>query len=341
MTHDTMRAVIKQASGPEGIVVGTVSSPVASAGHAVVAVIATGICGTDVHIARDEYAHEMPVVMGHEILGRVLSVGTAEDDQWLGTLVAIETYFSTCEACHMCRAGRRNLCTERRSLGSYRNGGFAERVLVPVMNLHALPKLPGELDGVLSEPLACVTQCLLDPPLVQPGDRVLVTGPGTMGQLAAQVARASGGDVTLAGLPNDAARLAVAAELGFTTITAEPEHDVFDVVIECSGSASGAATSLRSVRRGGRYVQVGIFGKDVMLPFDLIIYKEVLVSSGFASTPASWRSAMRLLDSEHLSLSPLITRRVPLENFNEALVATSKGEGMKTVVCPGADKPST
>ena len=161
-----------------------------------------------------------------------------------------------------------------------------------------------------------------------------------MGQLAAQVARASGGDVTLAGLPADAARLAVAAEMGFTTTTTEPELDGFDVVIECSGHPSGAATSLRSVRRGGRYVQVGIFGKDVTLPFDLIIYKEVVVSSGFASTATSWRSAMRLLDSGQLSLSPLITGRVPLEDFNEALAATSRGEGLKTVVCPGIDKPS-
>lgn len=336
MTDDTIRAVIKQAPGPEGIVVGTIPSPRAGTGQAVVQVIATGICGTDVHIARDEYAHEMPVVMGHEILGRVQSVGTRGDGQWLGTLVAVETYFSTCETCHMCRAGRRNLCTKRRSLGSYRNGGFAERVLVPVLNLHALPTLPGELDGVLSEPLACVTQCLLDPPLVQPADRVLVTGPGTMGQLAAQVARASGGEVTLAGLPADAARLAVASGLGFTTTTAEPEHDAFDVVIECSGSAAAAATSLRSVRRGGRYVQVGIFGGGVALPFDLIIYKEILISSGFASTPVSWRSAMRLLDSKQLSLSPLITRRVSLEQFNEALAATARGEGLKTVLCPSA-----
>ncbi|MDO5736294.1 MAG: alcohol dehydrogenase catalytic domain-containing protein [Propionibacteriaceae bacterium] len=336
MNERTMTAVIKRAAGPAGIEVDTIPRPRPEQGQAVLTVIATGICGTDVHIAHDEYAHETPVVMGHEILGRVRSVGSPVDEHWLGRLVAAETYFATCETCHMCRAGRRNLCGERKSLGSYRDGGFADEVLLPVINLHALPVLPGALDGVLSEPLACVTHCLLDPAVVQPGDQVLVTGPGTMGQLAAQVARASGGHVTLSGLPSDAERLSVAREIGFDTITSVPTQDVFDVVIECSGSGAAAAVALQSVRRGGRYVQVGIFGKDVSVPLDLVIYKEVIVTSGFASTPTSWRSAIRLLESGELSLSPLVTREVTLLDFGDALAAAERGEGLKTVVRPGS-----
>ena len=108
-----MRAVIKQDAGPGGVVVGEVPAPVAGPGEAVVDVIATGICGTDVHVAHDEYAHERPVVMGHEILGRVAAVGDESDSGWLGAAVALETYFSACEACEMCRAGRRNLCAAR------------------------------------------------------------------------------------------------------------------------------------------------------------------------------------------------------------------------------------
>lgn len=334
MNHTTMVAVVKKSPGLPGIVLDTIPRPHPDPGQAVLSIVATGICGTDLHIAHDEYAHETPVVMGHEILGRVLSVGSSCDDGWLGKLVAAETYFATCEACHMCRAGRRNLCAERKSLGSFRNGGFAEEVVMPVMNLHALPEFPGELDGVLSEPLACVTHCLLDPSVVQPGDRVLVTGPGTMGQLAAQVARLSGGDVSLAGLSKDSERLSVARDLGFDTTISEPERDRFDVVIECSGSGAAAATALRSVRRGGRYVQVGIFGKDVATPFDLIIYKEVVVTSGFASTPTSWRSAVRLLEQGELSLTKLVTGEWSLNDFNEALAATARGEGLKTVVRP-------
>lgn len=334
----TMAAVIKHGPGVEGIEIGRAAMPTATPGHAVVDVLATGICGTDVHIAHDEYGYAAPIIMGHEILGIVSAVGSDDDAAWLGVRVAVETYFSACEVCDMCRSGRRNLCTDRRSIGSFRNGGFAEKLLVPVINLHRMPDTPGDLDGVLSEPLACVAQCLLDPPVVQPGDQVLVTGPGAMGQLAAQVAKASGGVVTLAGLPADAERLAVAAALGIGTMTATPQQDAFDVVIECSGSAPGAADALRAARRGARYVQVGIFGRDVSLPFDLVLYKELTVTSGFASTPASWRAAMRLIEAGDVVLTPLITNRVPLHAFFDALDAAARGEGLKTVIVPGGTR---
>ncbi len=334
MTQEMMPAVIKRAEGVEGIEIGAVPVPVAGPGQVVLEVLATGICGTDVHIAHDEFPYAPPVVMGHEVLGRVISAGSAEDEHWVGAKVAVETYFSACEVCAMCRAGRRNLCRDRRSIGTFRNGGFASHMLLPVLNLHRLPDTPGELDGVLSEPLACVAQCLMDPPVVQPGDRVLVTGPGAMGQLSAQVAKAAGGVVTLAGLPSDAERLAVAASLGIAVETGTPEEDSFDVVIECSGAAPAAANALRAARRGARYVQVGIFGKDVALPIDLVLYKELTITSGFASTPNSWRAAMRLIEQGDVVLTPLITKRVGLDEFFVALDAASRGEGLKTVVVP-------
>ena len=332
MVQATMRAVVKFGPGVEGIEIREIPIPVAAAGQAVIEVIATGICGTDVHLAQDEYPHERPVVLGHEVLGIVSSVGSDSDSSWVGTKVAVETYFSVCEKCPMCRAGRRNLCKARLSIGSFRNGGFASHLLVPVLNLHLLPELPGEFDGVLSEPLACVAQCLLDPAVIQPGDSVLITGPGTMGQLAAQVAQASGADVTLVGLPSDQSRLEVAKSLGINTSSEELAEEAFDVVVECSGSAAGAAAALRAAKRGGKYVQVGIFGRDVVIPMDLVLYKELTLSSGFASTPNSWLHAMRLIKSGAVNLTPLITRQIPLDDFFVALAGAQKGEGLKTII---------
>jgi L-iditol 2-dehydrogenase len=174
----------------------------------------------------------------------------------------------------------------------------------------------------------------MDPPAVQAGDRVLVTGPGAMGQLAAQVAQAQGGQVTLTGLPKDVERLAVAASLGITVTTELVEEGSFDVVLECSGSAPGATTAFHAARRGAKYVQIGIFGKDVTIPFDMVLLKELTVSSGFASTPNSWRHAMRLIDLELVALAPLITSVLPLSKFTEALLAAEDGAGLKTVVVP-------
>jgi L-iditol 2-dehydrogenase len=327
-----MLAVLKVGPGAEGVELASLPVPAALPGTALVQVIATGICGTDVHIAHDEYAYEAPVVMGHEILGTVIAVGDDGDSGWLGARVACETYYSACERCDWCRAGRRNLCPNRRSLGSFEDGGFAAFVRVPVLNLHRLPEGLGELDGVLAEPLACVAHCLLDPAVVSAGDAVLVTGPGAMGQLAAQVARAEGGDVLLTGLPKDAERLAVAESLGIRTTTESAPAEAFDVVIECSGSAPGAAAALRAAKRGARYVQVGIFGRDVSLPVDQILYKELVVSSGFASTPVSWRRAMLLLEQGRVQLGPLVTRTVPIEDWQQAFAAAQAGEGIKTAV---------
>jgi L-iditol 2-dehydrogenase len=329
-----MLAVVKTGPGSDNVRLEAVEEPLALPGKARVRVIATGICGTDIHIARDEYAYEAPVVMGHEVLGVVDAVGAPEDAGLVGQRVVCETYFSTCGVCDWCRSGRRNLCPNRRSIGSFENGGFARFVIVPVINLHALPSWMDDMDAVLAEPLACVTQSLLDPPIVGAGDRVLVTGPGAMGQLAAQVARAQGGQVMLSGLERDVERLAVARQLGIATTTGIPEDNAFDVVIECSGSEPAAGAALRAARRGARYVQIGIFGREVTIPLDLVLYKELVVSSGFASTPTSWRRALSLIEQKLVHLSPLVTARIPLEQWREGFDAVAAGRGIKTIIVP-------
>ena len=124
---------------------------------------------------------------------------TASTAAWLGERVVSETYFSTCGACRSCREGRINLCLERRSIGSYVDGAFAPSVVVPARNLHRAPAALSSHAAALTEPLACVCQSLLDPPVVSAGDSVLVIGPGAVGLIAAQVARALGAEVEVLG----------------------------------------------------------------------------------------------------------------------------------------------
>jgi L-iditol 2-dehydrogenase len=267
-------------------------------------------------------------------LGEVESVGDRGDAAWVGKQVVCETYFSTCGECQWCRDGQRNLCPQRRSIGSFENGGFARYVLVPVMNLHQVPQNLSGLEGVLLEPLSCVAQCLLDPPIVNAGDWVLVIGPGTMGQLSAQVSKMQGGRVLMVGLEKDAPRLKVAQAAGIDTATSAPEPDAFDVVIECSGSAAGFVLALGCARRGGAFVQVGIFGRDVTAPLDQVLFKELRLSSGSASTALSWRRSVALASSGQLSLAPLITSTVPLSDWKRAFDAVAAGEGIKTVLLP-------
>ena len=107
-----------------------------------------------------------------------------------------------------------------------------------------------------------------------------------------------------------------------------------DAVCECSGAEAGAQIALASVRKGGRYIQVGIFGRPITLDIDQVLYKELAYTSGNASTPASWERAMQLLETGAIKLDPLVTDVVPLSEWERAFAATRAGEGVKVMLDP-------
>jgi L-iditol 2-dehydrogenase len=330
-----VRGLTKVAPGKGNIEVADRPEPTAAPGHVVLEVLGAGICGTDLHIADGEYETVTPVTMGHEVSGVVAVLGDEIDESLLGARVVSETYYSTCGACEWCLAGRTNLCPERRSIGTHVDGAFAPRLAVPAANLH---RFPDWLDGhaaALCEPLACVCHSLLEPePAVNEGDATLVVGPGPIGLLAAQVARAAGGTVHLRGTRHDDRRLAAARELGFETSTTAEDLIEADVVIECSGSEAGMRSGIAAARRAARYVQMGLAGRDVSLPFDLVCFHELTITSGFASTPTSWAKALDLVEQRRVELEPLLTEVVPLGEWKRAFASTRAGEGIKYVLDP-------
>jgi L-iditol 2-dehydrogenase len=308
------------------------AEPSPGPGEALLEVVGAGVCGTDLHILDDEFGSRPPVTMGHEVSAVVAAVGAGVGGDWIGARVVSETYYSTCGECEWCRAGRRNLCPSRRSIGSAVDGGFAPRLVVPVRNLH---RIPDWLDGhaaALIEPLACVCHCVL--PAVVAGGDCLVTGPGPVGLLAAQVARTSGANVLVVGLVSDDVRLAVARGLGFETSTEPPPEETFHTVVECSGAEGGATACLAGARRGARYVQVGVFGRPVTVPLDEVFRKELLVTSGFASTSASWLQALALVEERRVELEPLVSEVVPLEEWERVFADLRAGRGVKYVFDP-------
>jgi L-iditol 2-dehydrogenase len=304
-------------------------------GEVALDVHAVGVCGTDLHIWLGEYPSTPPMTMGHEVCGTVAALGDGVSGDWLGARVAVETFFSTCGECAYCRAGKLSVCEQRRSIGTHVDGGFAPRLVLPERNLHRVPEALPDEAAALSEPLACVCNSLLDPSRVQVGDDVLVVGPGAIGLIAAQVARACGGHVTVRGAERDEARLALARELGFaSSVAGRDEPPPADVVVECSGAGPGIADALRAARPRGRVVQMGLRGADVTLPYDLICFHELTVTAGFASNPLSWRRAMGLLQDGAVELAPLVTEVVPLGDWRRAFDASRAGDGVKYVLDP-------
>lgn len=309
------------------------------------AVTGAGMCGTDLHILQGDYGSRPPVTLGHEIAGVVDAVGSGVDPDWVGALSAPETAFETCGRCDWCRTARPMLCRERLSVGSGVDGGFAAYVVVPVGKLHRLPDWLDDHAAALLEPLACVCNSLADPAVIQPGDRVLVSGPGPVGLLAAQVARVAGGRVVVVGTVADGERLKVADRLGFETRRLDLANDVgalereagdrlIDVVVECAGVAAAVRSGLAWLRPRGTMVQVGLLAGDILVPFGEVVYRELTVRAGFGSSPASWLRARRLVADRQVELSPLISDVLPLRSWPTALERFERREGLKTVFDP-------
>ncbi|HKI58224.1 MAG TPA: zinc-binding dehydrogenase [Trueperaceae bacterium] len=342
-----MQAVRKLAGGKGHVAVVDVAEPEIRPGHVIVEVAAAGICGTDVHIVDGEFATEPPVTMGHELAGTVRELGEGVHGWQVGDRVTSETYFSTCGRCIHCRRGRPNLCTERKSIGSKRDGAFAPYLLVPAVNLHRVPEALSLERAALTEPLACTVHGVIDTAGVRAGDRVAITGPGPIGLLALQLAVAAGARAVMLGTAQDAGRLQLALELGAEAVLDVGEVDDVeawfadatgsegaDLVVECSGAGPAVNSLLSVVRKGGRYAQMGLFGKGVQIDQDIVCYKELVVTGTNASVPTAWPRALDLLAGGQVDASKLITHRFALESWEQALRTVRAKEGVKVVLTP-------
>ncbi|MEZ4865373.1 MAG: zinc-binding dehydrogenase [Caldilineaceae bacterium] len=340
-----MQGVAKLAPGEGNVGLLDVPLPEIRPGHVIIEVKAAGVCGTDIHIYHGEYASNPPVIMGHEVAGVVAEVGAGVTNCRTGDRVTCETYFSVCGQCDYCRSGWPNLCLQRKSIGSGVHGGFTQYVLVPDHNIHHLPASVDLIAGALSEPLTCCVHAL-ERTHVDPGETVVVSGPGAIGLLMTQVVKAAGARTVVLGTNADQHRLDLAKSLGadltINVQTAAADQIVAeltdgrgaDVVFECAGAGASARSCLNLVRRRGRYGQVGLFGRSIELDLDLVCYKELEVHGSFAHLPSAWRKALNLLASGQVQTRPLVSAILPITEWQAAFDAFERREGLKLVLTP-------
>lgn len=340
-----MKGVAKLAPGDGNVGLLDVPVPAVRPGHVLLEVKATGVCGTDIHIYHGEYASNPPVIMGHEVAGLVAEVGEGVANCRVGDRVTCETYFYVCNECDFCRAGLPNLCPQRKSIGSGVHGGFTQYVLVPAHNIHHLPANVDLIAGALSEPLTCCVHAL-ERTHVDPGETVIISGPGAIGLLMAQVVKAAGAKVIVLGTNADAARLVMAQTLGADLAINVEEGTTqqriadltagvgADVVFECAGVGASAQSCLNLVRRRGRYGQVGLFGKPITWNLDLVCYKELDVHGSFAHLPSAWRKALNLMAAGKVQTRPLVSAILPITEWQAAFAAFERHDGLKIVLTP-------
>jgi alcohol dehydrogenase len=324
--------------------------PVPAVGErdALVSVELCGICGTDLKYASGKLAAPYPIILGHEVVARVDSIGGAAAARYgvgPGDRVIVESSIP-CWSCSACRRGAYTLCPTKGGYGTRLGtsvspglwGGLAERMFIaPGSILHRIPgDLPAET-AVGIPILANGIQWLVRRGGLGPGDRTLIQGCGPQGLAAALVARSVGAsEVVVTGLARDAARLEFAETLGARTVVVDPgwDRDVrleavgtgYDVVLDVSGSAAAIAAAPEHVRAQGTFVLAGLVGRGAAVPFatDDLVYREIRVQGVLSKDEDAIRAAMALVagdDRVAERLGALVTHVYPLESAQEAIAA--------------------
>jgi len=341
-----MKAVVKFEKGIGNVEVREVPEPQVGKDEVKIEVKAAGICGTDIHIYYDEFQSNPPVVMGHEFCGVIREVGENVTEFKVGDRVTSETAAKVCGKCIYCRTGNYNLCPERKGLGYGVDGAFTRFCVVRKDIVHRLPDNVDFISGALCEPLSCAVHGVIEETGIRAGDVVVVIGPGPLGLLASQVAKVEGGYVIVLGLSVDEKKLSLAKELGADLVInvekENPEKTIkditggygADVVLECSGSASGANLGLKLARKKGKFTQMGLFGKQIEIDFEQIAYKELKVTGFFTQKWTAWERALKLLSEGKVKTAPLVTEKLPLTEWKKGFESKEKGEGIKTILYP-------
>lgn len=341
-----MKALVKERPGENGVTLKCVAEPCVKAGQVKIKVHAAGICGTDLHIVKDEYKSNYPVILGHEYSGIIEEVGDDVTALQAGDKVVSLTAAVTCGHCQYCYAGLLMLCDQRQSIGSGVNGAMTEYLIVPAHLVFKLPEGVSLDEAALCEPLACVVRAVIERATVKAGDYVLVSGPGAIGNLTMQVAIASGGKVVVTGTAADKGRLELASQLGAVATIIVDQEDVtqrvqevthgngFDVAFECAGAAASAQSCLQLLKKAGLFVQVALYGKKIEFDHDLALVKEISITNSFASERTSWEKTLRLLQNKQVNVVPLISAKFPLTQWEEAFEMAIKKEGYKILLIP-------
>src|ERR687897_2629197 len=300
-----------------------------------VRVEASGLCGTDLHIASGEYPFASPgVTLGHEFSGTVVGVGEGVDAFREGDRIVVDPNIP-CWVCRYCHDSRPHLCENPQAIGVTRDGGLSEFALLPAPQAYRVPDgLPPEA-AALTEPLACALHAV-DLGGLRPGERTLVLGAGPIGILCSMLLVAAGASEVLVSEPNPNRRDRI------RRVGAEPvdpgsvSENMADKVFECVGKPETMRAAVEAARPGGTVMWVGVASPDAEVPvkpYD--VFRRELTIRGSYTNPYVMDRALALLASGRLNWKAIVTHRFALDDFEEAWAAHREGVGLKISVQPG------
>jgi (R,R)-butanediol dehydrogenase/meso-butanediol dehydrogenase/diacetyl reductase len=320
--------------------------PAPRAGEVVIRVATCGICGTDLHeyvagpIVTPTEPHPLtgaqnPQILGHEFAGDVVAVGPGVTRVGEGDRVAVMP-LAYCGTCAYCRRGLQHLCATMACVGlSHDWGGMAELATVAEYQVVPLPQGVGHGQGALIEPTA-VAAYGVERAGVGPGDRVLITGAGPIGALAALCARAAGAATVYVSEPN-AARRTRAESLGVATVLDPTAVDLpeylreqsdglgVDIAIECSGHPNGFNDAIRSLRRRGTLAQTGLFVGEATVEPMLWALNDLTIVGTWCYWVYDFDRIAAQIAAGDLPVERVVTRNVGLDDAPEAFAELASG----------------
>jgi alcohol dehydrogenase/L-iditol 2-dehydrogenase len=337
-------AVVNFSAAPYSVELREIDRPEPGPDDVILAVAAVGVCGSDLHqwTGTHGWPVNYPVILGHEFAGRIAAVGRAVRNWREGDSVVSETAAVIDAESPLSRAGRYNLDPKRKGFGYGVDGAMTRWVRVPARCLHRVPDgLPLE-QAALTEPGCVAYNAVIQNARVQPGDRVVVLGPGPIGILCAAMARLAGAEVALVGLERDRRRLEVGRAYGCDILVGDAtdwarKRDGLgaDGVVDAAGASAALKTALDVVRPAGWISKVGWGPQPLGFSLDPLVQKNVTLQGSFSHNWPIWERVLALLASGRLSVQPITGGIWPLEKWHTAFERMHEGEIVKAVLRPG------
>src|SRR3989454_6292491 len=332
-----MKALVKRRAEP-GLWLEDVPRPEIGINDVLIKVDRTGICGTDVHIYNwDAWAQKtipVPMVVGHEFVGRIVATGSNVHDFREGDIVSGEGHV-VCGHCRNCLAGRRHLCADTKGVGVNRPGAFAEYLALPMTNVWVHTNGIDRDVAAIFDPVGNAVHTALSFPVL--GEDVLITGAGPIGIMAAAVVKQAGARYVVITDKNPY-RLELARKMGATlavdvrsTTLADVQKKLgmkegFDVGLEMSGNPDAFREMLANLCHGGKIALLGIPGENIAIDWTTVVFNGLTLKGIYGREMYETWYKMTVMIQSGLDITPVITHHFASTEYEQAFAVARSGQ---------------
>lgn len=338
-----MKALVKLR--PEkGIWMEDVPIPSIGVNDVLIKIKKTAICGTDLHIYKwDDWSKKTiktPLIIGHEYVGEIVDMGTGVENLKIGDRVTGEGHIA-CGHCRNCRRGKLHVCENSIGVGVNRDGAFAEYLSLPAANVVKLdPRISDEIAAIM-DPFGNATHTALAFPVL--GEDVLITGAGLIGNMATAICRFAGARYIVVSDMSEY-RLNIAKKMGATiTVNLSKGETIdqavrdlkmrgFDVGLEMSGAPAAFCDMINHMYNGSKIALLGILPNSTTVDWNTIIFKALTLKGIYGREMwETWYKMEQMLISG-LDLTPVITHRFPIDDFQKGFDVMESGQCGKVIL---------